>query len=163
RNVSVTSAGVESGLASASRSAKNPVAPSARVQLFDRRGCVPARYSARLLTPSPSSSASGFDTPYLASHASARPLPLLSVAGGIAAAAVGDAGRVGRVGNPPADREEPAAVRRVVSGQLDVRQAEGAWRVALVDVDAERADRPTPQRGDRRLERRGVGERRQVH
>ena len=78
RNVSVTSAGVESGLASASRSAKKPVAPSGSVQVFERRGCVPAWYSARLVAPSPSSSAPGFETPYFVSQASARPLLLVS-------------------------------------------------------------------------------------
>ena len=85
RKVSVTSAGVESGLASAMRSAKKPVAPSGSVQVFDRRGCVPARYSARLAAPSPSSSPLGFDTPYLLSQASARPLLLPSVTAGIVA------------------------------------------------------------------------------
>jgi hypothetical protein len=38
-----------------------------------------------LATPSPSSSADGFELPYFVSHASARPLLLLSVAAGMAA------------------------------------------------------------------------------
>src|SRR5688500_11923118 len=83
RKVTFTSAGVESGLARAIRSAKKPVAPSGSVQVFDRRGCVPFWYSTRFVTPSASSSALGFDRPYLASQASARPLLLASVAAGI--------------------------------------------------------------------------------
>src|SRR5688500_18538107 len=85
RNVRVTSAGTESGLASAMRSAKKPVAPSGSVQVFDRRGCVPARYSDRFATPSPSSSADGLAVPYFVSQASASPLLLASVAAGMAA------------------------------------------------------------------------------
>src|SRR5262245_37879508 len=41
RNVTFTSAGTASGLASAMRSTKKPVEPSESVQVFDRSGLVP--------------------------------------------------------------------------------------------------------------------------
>lgn len=69
-NVTATRAGSVPGFASAMRSWKKPVAPSARIQVFGTVGSVRASYSAAFATPSPSSSAARSDTPNLASQSS---------------------------------------------------------------------------------------------